>query len=132
DDAVFFTDPSFFKIFTYRFLAGDRLNSLAKPGTVVLTKSLAEKLFNNAEDAVNKTVYFDNNAPTLVTAVIEDVPENSHFTFDALRAMPENYTGDWANFSIYTYLLVKKDADIPLVRAKMPAFIKKYFTKNRG
>ena len=132
DDAVFFTDPSFFKIFTYRFITGDRLNPLAKPGSVVLTKSLAEKLFGNGEDAVNKTVYFDNNSPTLVTAVIEDVPENSHFTFDALRAMPENYTGDWNNFSIYTYLLLKKDADVSSVRSKMPAFIKKYFTKNSG
>ncbi len=130
DDAVFFTDPSFFKVFTFHFLAGDPVNALAKPGAVVITKTLADKLFTAPEAAINKTIYFDNNSPNQVTGVIDDVPENSHFTFDALRSMPSNYTGDWQNFSIYTYVLLKNKADVNKLRAKMPAFVTKYFTKN--
>ncbi len=130
EDAVFFTDPGFFKIFTHHFLAGDPLNALAKPGSVVITKTLCDKLFADPQAAINKTVYFDNNSPDVVSGVIEDVPENSHFTFQALRTMPADYTGDWGNFNIYTYILLKKNADVQALRAKMPAFIKKYFTAN--
>jgi putative ABC transport system permease protein len=130
EDAVFFTDPSFFEVFTHHFLAGDPVNALAKPGSVVITKTLCDKLFADPQAAINKTIYFDSNSPNVVRGVIEDVPENSHFTFQALRTMPADYTGDWGNFSIYTYVLLKKNADVNSLRAKMPAFIKKYFTAN--
>lgn len=130
EDAVLFTDPSFFKVFNYQFLAGDPVNPLAKSGSVVITKTLCDKLFANPQAAINKTIYFDNNSPSQISGVIQDVPENSHFTFQALRSMPLDYTGDWGNLNIYTYLLLKKNADIKTLRTKMPAFIKKYFTAN--
>ncbi|MDP4284481.1 MAG: ABC transporter permease [Bacteroidota bacterium] len=130
EDAVYFTDSTFFKLFTYHFLAGNPANPLAKPGSVVITKSLSDKLFANPSDAINKTIYFDNNSPNLVTGVMQDVPENSHFAFHALRAMPASYTGNWGNFNTYTYVLLKKNADVKNLRAKMPAFIKKHFTSN--
>ncbi|MEO6639437.1 MAG: ABC transporter permease, partial [Ginsengibacter sp.] len=130
EDAVFFTDSTFFKIFKHHFLAGDPVNALAKPGAVVITKTLCNKLFADPETALNKIIYFDSNSPNVVGGVIEDVPENSHFTFHALRTMPADYKGDWGNFSIYTYVLLKKNADVNSLRAKMPAFIKKYFTAN--
>jgi putative ABC transport system permease protein len=130
EDAVYFTDPTFFKVFTHHFLAGDPVNALAKPGSVVITKTLCDKLFADPQAAINKTIYFDSNSPNVVNEVIEDIPENSHFIFQALRTMPADYTGDWGNFSIYTYVLLKKNADVNSLRAKMPAFIKKYFTAN--
>ena len=130
DNAIFFTDASFFNMFTYHFLAGGT-NALNKPNTIVLTQSLAAKLFGHAEDAINQTVYLDNN-PGVVTGIIEDVPQNSHFTFNALRSMPENYEDDWGSLSIYTYVLLKKGADVNRLQAKMPAFVDKYFTQKVG
>ncbi len=128
DNAIFFTDPSFFHIFTYHFLAGTEA-ALQKPNTIVLTKTIAAKFFGNPSDALDKTIYIDKNA-AIVSGVIDDVPENSHFTFNALRAMPQDYQGDWQNLSIYTYLLLKKNARIDRLRAKMPAFVTKYLTVN--
>jgi len=125
---IFFTDPSFFTVFTYRFLAGGP-DALQKPNSIVLTRTLAAKLFTNPLDALNKIVFIDKTAG-LVTGVIEDVPKNSHFTFNALRAFPESYEGDWGNISIYTYILLKKNADINRLRTKMPAFAEKYLTIN--
>ncbi len=52
------------------------------------------------------------------------------FSSFAQNPLPADYTGDWGNFSIYTYVLLKKNADVQTLRAKMPAFIKKYFTAN--
>lgn len=128
DDAIFFSDPSFFAIFTYHFLAGDK-HALEKPHSIVLTKTLAAKLFSDANMALNKTVYIDKS-PSIVAGVIEDVPRNSHFTFNAIRSFPADYKGDWGNLSIYTYILLKKHADINRLRVKMPAFVAKYLTVN--
>jgi putative ABC transport system permease protein len=126
DDAIFFADPSFFNIFSYRFIAGDA-NALQKPNTIVLTKTLASKLFGDPAAGLFKTVYLDKT-PALVTGIIEDVPGNSHFTFNAIRALPLDYKGDWGNLSLYTYILLKKHSDINQLQAKMPAFVTKYMT----
>lgn len=128
ENGIFFTDASFFNIFTYHFIAGD-VHALEKPNSIVLTKTLAARLFGSPETAINKTIYIDKSA-SIVTGVMEDVPTNSHFTFNALRSFPTDYKGDWGNLSIYTYILLKKNADIEKLRAKMPAFVTKYLTVN--
>lgn len=125
-DDIMFTDPSVFTVFTWHFLSGDAKTALVKPQSIVLTKTLATKLFGDTSLALNKTISFDNNYPNLVTGVIDDVPANSHFTFSALRSLPENYTEDWNNFHLYTYILLKKDADIKNLEAGLPQFFNKY------
>jgi putative ABC transport system permease protein len=128
DDAIFFADPSFFTLFTYHFLAGN-VHALQKPNSIVLTKTLAARLFSDPIAALNKTVYIDKS-PVFVAGVVEDVPANSHFSFNAIRAFPADYKGDWGNLSIYTYIQLKKNADINRLRTKMPAFVTKYLTTN--
>lgn len=128
DDAIIFSDSSFFNILTYHFLAGDA-TALQKPNAIVLTKTLAAKLFSNPLSALNKVVKIDNNL-ALVTGIIEDVPHNSHFTFNAVRSFSPDYSDEWASLSIYTYMLLKKNANINQLRAKLPLFVKKYMAAN--
>ncbi|MFC0771782.1 ABC transporter permease [Terrimonas alba] len=124
DDAVFYSDASFFIIFTYHFLSGN-VHALEKPNSIVLTKTLAAKLFPDPVSAVDKTVYIDKT-PLVVTGVIEDIPRNSHFSFNAFRSLPADYKGDWGGLNMFTYILLKKNADINQLRSKMPAFVTKY------
>ncbi len=128
DNSIILADPSFFNIFSYHFIAGDA-HALENPHSIVLTKTVAASFFENPADAVSKIIYIDKN-PTTVTGVIDDVPANSHFTFHAVQSMPTDYQGDWGNLSIYTYILLKKNADIAELRSKMPAFVTKYLTTN--
>jgi len=128
EGSIFFADPSLFSVFSYHFLAGDVL-ALQKPNSVVLTKTLAAKFFPDPQAALNKTVKIDNRLAT-VSGVIEDVPHNSHFTFNAVRSFPDDYKGDWQALEIYTYILLKENANINQLRQKMPAFAKKYFSVN--
>ena len=131
-DDIMFTDPSVFTVFTYHFLFGDAKTALTKPQSIVITKTLATKIFGNASLALNKTISFDNNYPNLVTGVIDDVPANSHFTFSALRSFPQNYSEDWGNIHLYTYILLKKGADIKNLEAKLPQFFNKYLKASMG
>ena len=109
EGGMIFTDNAIFKIFSYQFLQGDAQTALSKPQSIVLTKTLAETLFGNVESAFNKTISIEG-MPSTVTGIIADVPVNSHFSFKALRALPEGFTSGWDDSSIYTYLLLK-DAD---------------------
>lgn len=74
-------DPEFFSIFSFPFIQGDRKSALADPFSAVLTRSHAEKYFGS-ENPIGKVITLDNRLEFKVTAVIEDVPANSHLQFD--------------------------------------------------
>ena len=52
---VFFTEPSFFKMFDFPLLAGS-YESLKDPNNVLLTKEIAEKYFGDWKTAMGKTI----------------------------------------------------------------------------
>ncbi|MBS1520318.1 MAG: ABC transporter permease [Bacteroidetes bacterium] len=123
---VSFADNGIFNVFTYHFLDGDSQSALSKPHSIVLTKTLALKIFGDVSSAVGKTIYFDKNDPITVTGVIDDVPINSHFTFSALRSFNANYTERWGSAHLFTYVLLKNHDDYKKIEAASPAFYNKY------
>ncbi|TLV01068.1 ABC transporter permease [Dyadobacter luticola] len=129
---IAFTDPSIFDIFSYTFLYGDAKTALTQPQKIVLTKTLAEKLFGDASKAVGQTVFFSNNYPNAVTGVIEDSPTNSHMGFAALRSLPSHYTGGWQQAELYTYVLLKEGASPEKLASKFGGFYLKYLKKEMG
>ena len=126
---IIFADNSLFKIFTYRFLFGNPSTVFSNPQSIVLTETLAKKLFGTAGDAINQTIYFDNNTGTTVTGVIKDVPANSHLRFSAVRSLPVDYSEGWQNSHIYTYLLLKGSANYKELEKKLPQFAAKTIQK---
>lgn len=90
DLQVNFVDKDFFKVFDFGIESGNKSNPLDNPGSVVITKSAAKKIFNN-ENPIGKTIQIkvQNEWKELtVTAVANDFPENSSIKFDLL-ARPE-------------------------------------------
>lgn len=125
-------DNAFLTVFRFPFLYGDAANALATPNSIVLTRSLAEKLFGQAEDALDKTVQIENQGPNQVTGVIDDQPENAHLHFSALRSMPPPATDNWVGSYLYTYILLRKDADISRLRTGLPGFFDRYLKQRMG
>ncbi|MDR3711556.1 MAG: ABC transporter permease [Puia sp.] len=119
-------DKGFFDVFTYHFLSGDPVAALARPQSIVLTRSLAVKIFGDIAGALGKTIVLDGRVSNLVTAVIEDVPANSQFSFSGVRSFDDNYTGPWADASIYTYVLLKEPGDYKKIEARSGDFYNKY------
>jgi putative ABC transport system permease protein len=134
---IYFTDPGFFDIFTYVFLEGDRETALALPGALVLTEETARKLFGRT-DVLGQTVNFNNDYDLKVTAVIKDVPANSHFRFNGLvslstitnRADIRPIMEDWFRVTGWVYVLLKDQADPRAVEAKMAAVTLKHVGEN--
>ncbi|MCC6288082.1 MAG: ABC transporter permease [Chitinophagaceae bacterium] len=125
EEHIFFADSSFFRMFSYTFLYGNK-NALDKPQSIIITKTLAQKIFGDPSAALNQIISFGKNEDNLVTAVIDDVPANSHFTFSAIRRMPETDNSQWGNSYLYTYILLHKGADIQKLNAKLPSFYNTY------
>ena len=65
-----------------------------------------------------------------VTGIIDKVPDNSHFHYDAFVSMTSNNYAiqghTWSNLGFYTYLLLNKGTDPKKLEAKFPQLITKY------
>jgi len=66
-----------------------------------------------------------------VTAVLEDVPQNSHLRFDMLiswSTLPKNFNGgeNWGSFNDFTYVLLKRGANADAFNKKLVSIYKKY------
>lgn len=72
-----YMDPSALEMLDLRMIAGSQ-NALNQPNVIVISKSLAIKLFGN-EDAINKVITINKQTPVTVTGVYEDIPRNSDF-----------------------------------------------------
>ena len=55
---IIFADNSLFKIFTYHFLYGNATTALSNPQSIVISESLADKLFGSAKNALNQNCLF--------------------------------------------------------------------------
>lgn len=82
------TESNFFNIFSFDLTAGDPASALDEPGTAVITRSLAERLFKG-EDPIGKTLplRFDSDrgvSDFRITGLMEDLPPNTHLSFNLL------------------------------------------------
>ena len=128
---MYSVDTSFFEMFDFRLLKGDRATALLKPNSVVLTESTARKLFGN-EDPMGKTIehYAADTVLFKVTGVLANVPENSQFKFDALTSFntfikpkwSDMWGGNWLN----TYFELAPNTNVAAMEKKFPAYLKKH------
>ncbi len=128
-DDILLSDSSLINMFRYPFLSGNPRRALAKPNSIVLTKSLALRLFGEVENALNKVITFENETNPIyqVTGVMEDIPANSHLHFSALRSLPADYSDSWENAHVYTYIMLKPGVDPKKLESKFPAFYARHF-----
>lgn len=126
---IVFTDKNLFDVFTFPFVAGNPKTALSEPNTIVITETLANKIFGNAKNALNQTIIFDKTVANKVTGVMKDIPGNSHLQFEGLRALSANFTAGWQDSNLYTYLLLGDGVDRNKLEAKFPAFAQKTILK---
>ena len=130
DEQVNFADSSFFKIFTFHFLAGDPGTALSDPNSIVLTRETAVKFFGD-ENPIGKELTMNGKVNLKVTAVIRDVPKNSDLQFDGIVPVDvflKEYGFDgtlWNNNSITTYLLLRNPNEAGELSRKISGFLMK-------
>lgn len=124
-----FTDPGFFKMFSFEVIAGDPVSAMEEPESVVLTESVARKLFGN-ESAMGETVTVEKQMDLEVKAIIKDLPENTNFPFTTFFSMKKldqmGWLGDfWGNNSMRTFAMLKEGSSLPDFNEKFQGFTAK-------
>ena len=128
-EKIYIADPSFLTMFSFPFVSGDPASALKEARTIVISQSVAQKYFGNA-NPMGKLLTLNRQMPLKVTGVFKDVPENSHLKFDMLVSFPTmgekfGYTiWGWPEF--YTYVKLAPGTDPKKIEAKFPPFIEHY------
>lgn len=130
----YFTDPSFFDVFSFPLLKGNIETALSDPWSVVITEQASHKYFGD-EKALGKTLLYENEHAFQVTGILEDIPDNSHFKsnfFASINCTPYLYRGDfledWTQSSVHTYVLLKTGTDSKKFENKIGAYLKTELT----
>jgi putative ABC transport system permease protein len=120
-DEVFYADVDFFRLFTFPLISGDPAHVLAAPNTIVLTTSLAKKLFG--EIPVMGQILMVDQVPLTITGIVDESPKPSHLHFSCLISMatvePQLRYNDWTRYNMTTYVSLKPGASLSLVEEKI-------------
>jgi putative ABC transport system permease protein len=126
-------DASYFSIFGYPLLKGTPEKALEQPNSIVLTETLAQKLFGT-QDPIGKTLntYWEGYKTVLtVTGLMADIPQNAHYRNNYLISFATEKT--WGifneqqlrmNFNMnnyYTYIRLAPNTVIDQLRHKIIA-----------
>lgn len=134
-DNLLVAEENFFDVFSFQMLQGDPSTALSEPYKVVLTEQIAFKYFGE-ENALGKTLHLkgtilegaDNKQeewqPYEVSAVVKDIPNNSHIQFDMLtssRSYQEIKSAEstWVWTAFINYALIKEGTDLSALKSKL-------------
>jgi predicted permease len=133
-----FAGNTFFNLFSYKLISGDKTQVLADKNSIVISKELANRLFNTSENIIGKTIDWELlewKGQGIVSGIFETVPSNSTQQFDFvlpfevfLNLVPR-FKNSWSASAPSTYLTLKKGTEISAFTYKISGFVK---TKNKG
>lgn len=140
-----FADPAFLKIFNFDYVEGDS-RALDDPLGILMTRSNAKKFFGD-EPALGKIITLDHNVVLHVTAVIADLPLNTHLESSIIggskfglvaplialnRASDYDLAGNYSNLTTgdFTYMLLPQGKSLAWLQAKLDGIYDAHFSED--
>jgi putative ABC transport system permease protein len=129
-----FADTNFFSFFGFKLIQGSVDRVLNQPGSLVLTRSEATRMFA-AKNPMGQVVKTPEGLEFVVTGVAEDPPANTHLVFDAVASYVtlENRPGiylEWdGGWTFLTYLRLSPVIDPVELAKKFPSFLEEKINK---
>ena len=126
-------DPDFFRVMPMPTIAGDLAGSLDAPDSIVLSRTIARKYFGR-DAPIGETLLVDKH-PMRVTAVIEDLPSNTHLTSDIFASGRSPYSGlthleqvdTPLNNVVATYFRLRPGTSASSLAPQLPAFVARHY-----
>ena len=125
-----FVDSAFLQFFDIDLLVGDVKTALAKPKTLVMTRTAAEKHFG-VNNALGQTLLLNNTDTYTVTGVIDDLPANSILReYGIFMAMaghePSRELDNWGSQNFFTFVKLIPNADLSSFNTGMQDMLERY------
>jgi putative ABC transport system permease protein len=128
EDRIGYADSTLFDVFTLAVIDGNPKTALTEPHSLVITEKIAMKYFNTV-NAVGRTMLINDTGNYKITAVIKNIPSQSHFNFNIFVPMLEDDAADddnWLSENWNTYILLKKNADAKKLGSQLNPFMEKH------
>jgi len=132
---LFFAEPDLFKVFDFKWLAGEAKTALSDPNAVVLTKDVAERYFGDWKNAIGKSIQYQNNNILKVTGILDAMPANTDIplgiviSYSTLRNTDiAGNLNDWTSIysTNYCFVVMPNNQYVNQFAASLPAFVKKH------
>jgi putative ABC transport system permease protein len=136
---AYWADADFFRLFPMKTIAGDPGSGLSRPDGIVLTRKIARRYFGR-DNVIGETIELDREHVMRVTAVIEDLPSNTHLAGDVFLPGIASFSeltqldsvkwgsGKIKSFKVYTYARLRPGANVESINAVMGSFVHRHLT----
>jgi putative ABC transport system permease protein len=127
-----FASKDYFNVFSFDLVQGNKDLVLADKNGVVISESLAKKVFNTTDNIIGKTFGWNHRmhfeGPLYISGVFQDLPANSTFQFDIVFNFKKLLEGDryadqWNAGYAETYLILKKGTSIEEFNKKISGYL---------
>jgi len=145
EEQFYFTDPSFFEMFTFPLVNGHPETALSTANSIVITEDMKQKYFGS-EDPIGKTITVNAKRDFIVTGVMKNIPANSHIQVDFLipSGILENLDRErlrqewdasglnsWGATYVHTYVLLQESSSYLDIEQKISGFLKEVKSDTR-
>ena len=134
-----FTESSFFDVFSFELISGNKENLLAAPNTAVLTESAAKQIFGDRNPMGQSLIWQkrDTVINLEVTGVLADVPPNSSLKFELLvsqttRDEDRLDPSAWNSFYLHTYALLNSPEALEIMPTRLDTLMSKHYENREG
>ncbi len=134
-------DTSFFNIFNFPFIYGEASSALSQANSVIVSKSLAQKYFADANPIGKELIIhgaygtwtsagYVEQTNYIVSGVIDDLPINTHLEFDILISFKlfsnlERELRNWGD-GFYTYIKINDESQLDRIAGGMASISDQY------
>ncbi|MBS1507846.1 MAG: ABC transporter permease [Bacteroidetes bacterium] len=129
---ITFVDADFFKMFSFRMIAGNPDKIFKSKLEAAITPAIAQKYFGE-ESPLGKTLHIDleGEKDFIVTAIVEAPPANSSLNFDILlpqenTAYYQNHLNQWGNFNTPTFVQLVPGANLVTFKSNLDKLLQKH------
>lgn len=128
-DEFLFADSTFFDVFSFNLLKGDPKTCLKEPRSIVLSEEYARKYFGD-EDPIGQYLKIEQDTNlSVITGVMEDFPQNSHFHCKMLGSMTtigDSRSDNWLSHNYHTYVVLKEGSNPADFESQLRGMLIKY------
>lgn len=124
----------FFRMFSYELIAGDRVTTLNDISSLAISRKMSNMFFKTPDDAIGKSIRYENNIDFTITAVFEDVPAESSLKFDFIINWKRVLTGyiERSDNKWPTFIQLHENADLTAATDKINGLFESWLGKNAG
>ena len=124
---IAYVDSTFFDVFSFPLITGNPKTALNDPNTAVISQTGAKKYFGT-EDVIGKVIETNEKVSYKITALMKDMPRNSHFNFDILLSIDnvDYQFGNYLSHNFTTYVVLQKGTDPNIFKSRFKDILTKY------